>query len=178
MLQVIEGDRYVKLLDFGIAKVLADSGVTLQQLTVTGEAVGSPLYMSPEQCRGSSIDPRADIYSLGCVMHECFAGYPPFKGENAFQTIQMHLNNTPAPLAAQCRSEQELQIAGLIHKCILKNPDERFQSAQELLASLEAITNNTDAIPTRTIISIITNSVTVPKIPALITSTRYVNGFR
>lgn len=82
MLQFIEGDRYVKLIDFGIAKVLADTGVTMQQLTSTGEAVGSPLYMSPEQCKGSHVDVRADIYSLGCVMHECFAGYPPFRGGN------------------------------------------------------------------------------------------------
>jgi serine/threonine protein kinase len=141
MLQFIEGDRYVKLLDFGIAKVLADSGITMQQLTATGEAVGSPLYMSPEQCRGSYVDSRADIYSLGCVMHECFAGYPPFRGGNAMQTIQMHLNDPPAPLQALCRSEEELQIASLIHKCILKNPDDRFQSASELAYHLEEIAN-------------------------------------
>lgn len=139
MLQFIEGDRYVKLLDFGIAKVLADSGITMQQLTATGEAVGSPLYMSPEQCRGSHVDVRADIYSLGCVMHECFAGYPPFRGANAMQTIQMHLNDPPVPLASICRSEQELLVASLIHKCILKRPDDRFQSAAELGMHLEEI---------------------------------------
>lgn len=141
MLQFIEGDRYVKLLDFGIAKVLADTGVTMQQLTATGEAVGSPLYMSPEQCKGSHVDVRSDIYSLGCVMHECFAGYPPFRGGNAMQTIHMHLNDSPAPLAGLCRSEQELLIASLIHKCILKRPDDRFQSAAELGMHLEQIAN-------------------------------------
>ncbi len=141
MLQFIEGDRYVKLLDFGIAKVLADTGVTMQQLTATGEAVGSPLYMSPEQCKGSHVDARSDIYSLGCVMHECFAGYPPFRGGNAMQTIHMHLNDSPAPLAGLCRSEQELLIASLIHKCILKRPDDRFQSAAELGMHLEQIAN-------------------------------------
>lgn len=141
MLQIIDRDRYVKLLDFGIAKVLADSGVTMQQLTATGEAIGSPLYMSPEQCRGSRVDLRADIYSLGCVMHECFAGYPPFRGANAMATIHMHLNDQPAPLSGMCRSEQELQIASLIHKCILKNPDDRYQSASELLDNLEEIKN-------------------------------------
>lgn len=140
MMQVIEGDRYVKLLDFGIAKVLADSGVTMQQLTATGEAIGSPLYMSPEQCRGNTVDSRADIYSLGCVMYECFAGQPPFKGENAMQTIQMHLNESPRPLAALCRSEQELQIASLIHRCILKDPEHRFQNAADLAVALEETT--------------------------------------
>lgn len=141
MLQFIEGDRYVKLLDFGIAKVLADTGVTMQQLTATGEAVGSPLYMSPEQCKGSHVDIRSDIYSLGCVMHECFAGYPPFRGGNAMQTIHMHQNDPPAPLAGLCRSEQELLIASLIHKCILKRPEDRFQSAAELGMHLEQIGN-------------------------------------
>lgn len=139
MLQFIEGDRYVKLIDFGIAKVLADTGVTMQQLTSTGEAVGSPLYMSPEQCRGIHVDVRADIYSLGCVMHECFAGYPPFRGGNAMQTIHMHINDPPAPLAPLCRNEQELLIASMIHKCILKRPEDRYQSAAELGMHLEEI---------------------------------------
>lgn len=139
MLQFIEGDRYVKLIDFGIAKVLAESGVTMQHLTATGEAVGSPLYMSPEQCKGRNVDARADIYSLGCVMYECFAGYPPFRGGNAMQTIQMHLNDPPAPLSSLCRSEQELSIASLIHKCVLKRPDDRYQSAAELGMHLEEI---------------------------------------
>jgi serine/threonine protein kinase len=141
MLQFIEGDRYVKLLDFGIAKVLADSGITLQQITATGEAVGSPLYMSPEACRGNLIDVRADIYSLGCVMYECFAGYPPFRGVNAMQTIQMHVNDAPPSLSSLCRSEQELAIASLIHKCILKNPDDRFQSVAELAYHMDEIVN-------------------------------------
>jgi|GEM_PF-7049635 len=141
MLQFIEGDRYVKLIDFGIAKVLADTGVTMQQLTSTGEAVGSPLYMSPEQCKGSHVDVRADIYSLGCVMHECFAGYPPFRGGNAMQTIHMHINDPPAPLASLCKNEQELLIASMIHKCILKRPDDRYQTAAELGMHLEEIAN-------------------------------------
>jgi serine/threonine protein kinase len=141
MLQFIEGDRYVKLIDFGIAKVLADTGVTMQQLTSTGEAVGSPLYMSPEQCKGSHVDVRADIYSLGCVMHECFAGYPPFRGGNAMQTIHMHINDPPAPLAGLCKSEQELLIASMIHKCILKRPEDRYQTAAELGMHLEEIAN-------------------------------------
>lgn len=141
MLQFIEGDRYVKLIDFGIAKVLADTGVTMQQLTSTGEAVGSPLYMSPEQCKGTHVDVRADIYSLGCVMHECFAGYPPFRGGNAMQTIHMHINDSPVPLASLCRNEQELLIASMIHKCILKRPEDRYQSAAELGMHLEEIAN-------------------------------------
>lgn len=141
MLQFIEGDRYVKLLDFGIAKVLAASGIAMQEVTATGEAIGSPLYMSPEQCRGKHVDARADIYSLGCVMYECFAGYPPFRGANAMQTINMHQNDPPPALSAICRSDQDLQLASLIHKCILKNPDDRFQTAAELAHHLEEIAN-------------------------------------
>lgn len=76
MIQEIDGDVYAKLLDFGVAKVLADSGMTMHNLTETGTAFGSPLYMSPEQCMGKDIDVRADIYSMGCVMYQCVAGRP------------------------------------------------------------------------------------------------------
>lgn len=91
----------------------------------------------------------ADIYSLGCVMYECFAGYPPFRGANAMQTIQMHVNDPPPPLSSLCRSEQELQIASIIHKCILKNPDDRFQSGQQCLSNgnhFEAYNHFTKAV--------------------------------
>jgi tetratricopeptide (TPR) repeat protein len=74
-------------------------------------------------------------------MHECFAGYPPFRGGNAMQTIHMHINDPPAPLASLCRNEQELLIASMIHKCILKRPEDRYQSAAELGMHLEEIAN-------------------------------------
>ncbi|HEY9783818.1 MAG TPA: serine/threonine-protein kinase [Candidatus Obscuribacterales bacterium] len=136
MIQVIDDERYVKLLDFGIAKVLPESGYTGQHLTATGTVFGSPLYMSPEQCMGSKTDARSDIYSLGCVMYECLCGEPPLRGENALQTFYKHINDSPRPLTS-CDSftEFDRKIASIVEKCLAKSPEKRFESAGDLLAA-------------------------------------------
>ena len=140
MLQVIEGDLYAKLVDFGIAKVLAESGVAMQKLTETGSVFGSPLYMSPEQCRGLVVDQRSDIYSLGCVMYECIAGTPPIVGENVLKTIFMHVNDPPEPLAELNSPDPAIcSMARLIHRCLEKDPGARFADSGELLQALAAI---------------------------------------
>jgi serine/threonine protein kinase len=133
-----KGERQVKIIDFGIAKFC---GVRAQAkpLTKPGEIFGSPLYMSPEQCLGQPLDPRSDIYSLGCVMYEMLAGKPPFIGDTVLATIYMHTNEPPAPIkevapAAVIPEELEKIIVRALHK----NPDMRFQSANELLDALQA----------------------------------------
>ncbi|MBI1270578.1 protein kinase [bacterium] len=141
MLQKIdsESESFAKLLDFGIAKVLADSGLTIQDLTATGSVFGSPLYMSPEQCRGKDTDGRSDIYSLGCVMHECFIGIPPVIGENALDTIFKHVNGPPSIIASELKTGRlERRVAAMIEKCLEKEPEKRFQNAAELLEELKA----------------------------------------
>ncbi|MCB9470059.1 MAG: serine/threonine protein kinase [Candidatus Obscuribacterales bacterium] len=141
MLQKIdsEAETFAKLLDFGIAKVLADSGLTIQDLTATGSVFGSPLYMSPEQCRGKDTDGRSDIYSLGCVMHECFTGLPPVIGENALDTIFKHVNGPPSIIAPELKTGRlERRVAAMIEKCLEKDPAQRFQNAAELLEELKA----------------------------------------
>ncbi|MEZ4490885.1 MAG: serine/threonine-protein kinase [Cyanobacteriota/Melainabacteria group bacterium] len=141
MLQQIdsEAETFAKLLDFGIAKVLADSGLTIQDLTATGSVFGSPLYMSPEQCRGKDTDGRSDIYSLGCVMHECFTGLPPVIGENALDTIFKHVNGPPSIIASDLKTGRlERRVAAMIEKCLEKDPEKRFQNAAELLDELKA----------------------------------------
>jgi serine/threonine protein kinase len=128
------GDEFlVKLLDFGIAKG-ANQGNTLQKLTHTGDAVGSPFYMSPEQCRsGAILDARSDIYSLGCVMYEAICGRVPFNGQNALTTFMMHLNDRATPFSIL---RPDLQIPATLEKIILrtleKNPANRYQKAREL----------------------------------------------
>lgn len=139
MLQNIEGDLYAKLVDFGIAKVIADNG-SGQKLTETGSIFGSPFYMSPEQCQGNQVDARSDIYSLGCVLYECYVGQPPIQGENALKTIFMHVTHPPEPLA-DLNSENPAArgFAKMIHKCLEKAPAARYQSCAELLQSIEEI---------------------------------------
>ncbi|MGD9684302.1 MAG: protein kinase [Candidatus Obscuribacterales bacterium] len=140
MLQVIEGDLYAKLVDFGIAKVLAESGMAMQKLTETGSVFGSPLYMSPEQCRGLVVDQRSDIYSLGCVMYECIAGMPPIVGENVLKTIFMHVNDPPEPLPELNSPDPAVcSMARLIHRCLEKDPGARFADSGELLQALAGI---------------------------------------
>ncbi len=73
---------YVKIVDFGIAKLMSKDDKINQSLTLSGDLVGSPLYMSPEQCKGEELDVRSDIYSLGCLMYHALAGVVPFEGEN------------------------------------------------------------------------------------------------
>lgn len=141
MLQKIdsEADTFAKLLDFGIAKVLADSGLTIQDLTATGSVFGSPLYMSPEQCRGKDTDGRSDIYSLGCVMHECFLGIPPVIGENALDTIFKHVNGPPTIISAEMKTDRlGRRVSAMIEKCLEKDPENRFQNASDLLEELKA----------------------------------------
>lgn len=145
MLQLIGDDLYAKLLDFGIAKMLGDQGPATQQLTATGAIIGSPLYMSPEQCMGNETDARSDLYSLGCVMYECVSGRPPLLGDNALKTFFMHINDEPAALEPTVGRDPAMRsIAKLIHKCLQKNPSNRFQNCGELLKELAAIKNNKD----------------------------------
>lgn len=145
MLQDIEGDLYAKLVDFGIAKVIAENGGG-QKLTETGSVFGSPFYMSPEQCQGNQVDARSDIYSLGCVMYECYVGHPPIQGENALKTIFMHVTHAPEPLQdLNSTNPAARNFARMIHKCLEKSPNARYQNCAELLQSFNEIKEAIDA---------------------------------
>jgi len=126
----------VKILDFGIAKMLDDENKD-QKLTKDGEVFGSPLYMSPEQCTGRKVDARSDIYSLGCVMYECLTGSPPHIGGSPFETMNKQCNEPTLSLRGIA---PELPIPDLLDelvmKALMKDPQERQQTAEELKASL------------------------------------------
>ena len=132
-----EGNDFVKVVDFGIAKVIAAQDLGKQELTQTGDLIGSPLYMSPEQCMGEAMDARTDIYSLGCVMYEAISGRPPLTGENAVKTIFKHINVRPDPISS-IRSDLNLPeiVEQMIFKTLEKNPDNRFASMSELKQAL------------------------------------------
>ncbi len=122
---------YAKLIDFGIAKIV-NGEVTPAGLTNTGDILGSPAYMSPEQANGRTVDYRTDIYSLGCVMFEALTGTPPFKGATALEIVAQHVN-TPAPLlSAVSMSEFPKGLEELVARATQKDPNNRYQSMRDL----------------------------------------------
>ena len=121
----------IKVLDFGIAKLQTlPTGGGMQ--TRTGMLMGTPVYMSPEQCLGTrAVDHRSDIYSLGIIMFEMLAGHPPFVSEGFGELVYMHLNVRP-PSMRDLNAEVTASIEGLIMKALEKSPDARQRSATEL----------------------------------------------
>jgi len=129
----IDDDEVVKLIDFGLVR-LAGS-----QLTTRGQLIGTPAYMSPEQARGSTLDGRSDLYSLGCVLYECVAGAPPFDPKRGrVQVMMAHLGEPPRPLA-QVAPKLEPEMAGLIDIALNKKADQRFQTAHAMATAIESI---------------------------------------
>lgn len=128
---------YVKLVDFGIAKLLVQEED--QELTQKGEVFGSPLYMSPEQCLGKDLDGRSDIYSLGAVMYEALTGFVPHLGRNAIETIDMQIHKDPLPFANK-RPDIYIpeRLETVVLKALAKDPAERQQSMKMFAMELEA----------------------------------------
>ena len=139
---VKKGDfDFVKVLDFGISKVKSADAEQVR-MTKTGQLVGTPLYMSPEQSRGEpDIDKRVDIYALGVMLYEMLAGVPPFHGENYFQLLWKHGNEAPTSLR---RRNPNMYISEAVDRVVLKalakKRDERYQSMEELEAALVGAT--------------------------------------
>ncbi len=123
-----------KIVDFGLAKVWDRAGL---QLTHTGEVFGSPLYMCPEQCRGEPMDPRSDIYAMGCIMYATLTGEPPFAGSNPMETMIMHITQPPAALPADLGVPPWFEK--IVHKALAKDPAARFQTVAELKAALGSL---------------------------------------
>ncbi|CAN5668273.1 hypothetical protein BH10CYA1_BH10CYA1_41840 [soil metagenome] len=122
------GAIQVKILDFGIAKVLLDETV-FNSLTRTGELFGSPYYMSPEQCVGKTIDTRSDIYSLGCVLFETLTGSPPFISDHPLTTMMKHQSEAPVSLKqATLGREFPEDLEKIVAEMLAKNPDHRYKN--------------------------------------------------
>lgn len=130
----------VKIVDFGIAKLIKDNDSSAPVLTQTGEVFGSPAYMSPEQCLGHALDSRSDIYSLGCVMYETLSGKPPFSGGSALEIIQNHTREVAEPLSVEgCDKRLAKRLDEIVYRTMEKNPASRYQSAAQLKADLEEL---------------------------------------
>jgi tRNA A-37 threonylcarbamoyl transferase component Bud32 len=126
------GEISIKLLDFGIAKLLGGGG---KRITQTGATVGTPHFMPPEQCLGRHVDHRADIYSFGVILYFVFTGVMPFRGTNMADIVYLHTTEPPEPPSRHRPLPPGLE--GLILDCLQKDPDYRPQSAQLLAQRLE-----------------------------------------
>lgn len=140
------GSDFVKLVDFGIAKVLPGEQKAHENLTQTGDIFGSPLYMSPEQCEGNMQDRRSDIYSLGCLMYETLTGVKPFAAENPIKIILRHINEDPKPISSlttvsnlPSQFKVPADLDKVILRCLARDPNQRYQSAYELACDLKLI---------------------------------------
>lgn len=136
---------YVKIVDFGIAMISEEA----QRLTRMGEVWGSPIYMSPEQCMGATVDLRSDIYSLGIVMFESLTGRVPFLGRNYADTMGKQISEAP-PKMADVRPDLSIPASfeKIIHKAMAKQPDDRYQTLTQMRKDLEAaLSYTTDKAP-------------------------------
>jgi len=135
----VRGAR-VKVVDFGIVKFAEELKPDAQKLTAIGEVCGSPSYMSPEQSSGQKVDPRADIYSLGCSLYQALTGRLPFMGRNSTETMMMHHSDAPPSLASKANgvffSED---VEQLVSKMLAKAPMDRYQSMDAVAQDLKNI---------------------------------------
>ncbi len=133
-----ESPLRTKILDFGIAKLLGE-GASGSRQTRTGSVLGTPVYMSPEQCRGAGrVDHRSDIYSLGCIIFEMLAGQPPFVREGHGELIIAH-NSEPPPELASLVPSVPPALASLVARMLVKDPAQRTQTMNEVVAWIESI---------------------------------------
>jgi eukaryotic-like serine/threonine-protein kinase len=117
----------VKVMDFGIARALADAN----SVTQTAAVIGTAQYLSPEQARGEKVDARSDVYSLGCVLYEILTGEPPFIGDSPVAVAYQHVREDPVP-PSQRRAGISPELDAVVLKSLAKNPDNRYQTSAEL----------------------------------------------
>ena len=132
-------DETLKVLDFGIAKIVSLDNVESVAVSTGNQVWGSPRYMAPERVRGVGKDPRSDIYSIGCIAFELVLGAPPFMG-NSDEIIRGHLNDVPEP-PSKWRPSLEIphELDAVILRCLAKDPAERYQTAAELYGALTKV---------------------------------------
>ncbi|GHG20971.1 serine/threonine protein kinase [Streptomyces zaomyceticus] len=118
----------VKVMDFGIARALHGAQSTMTQ---TGMVMGTPQYLSPEQALGKAVDHRSDLYATGCLLYELLALRPPFTGETPLSVVYQHVQDVPVPPSDVTHSVPP-ELDGLVMRSLAKDPDDRFQSAEEM----------------------------------------------
>jgi len=140
------GGLLVKIVDFGMAKLLSRDTLMQQGLTSAGEVFGTPLYMSPEQSLGSEIDQRSDIYSLGCTFFKTLTGEFPFRGANSIETILLHQTKPPPSINDIGEQEFPQEIDDIVQKMLAKRPDDRYQTMVEVRRALQQVGRDENAL--------------------------------
>lgn len=130
----------VKVVDFGLAKLIGRDGEESQHLTQTGLLIGSVYTMSPEQCRGQKADHRSDIYSLGCVAFEMITGSPPFTADTPIGIVHQHVNQ-PLPHLSKVLKNKKIPpgLDSVLQKSMAKSPDDRYQSMAAFRSDIELV---------------------------------------
>ncbi|MFB7515564.1 protein kinase [Streptomyces sp. NPDC056144] len=125
---IITHSGAVKVMDFGIARALHGAQSTMTQ---TGMVMGTPQYLSPEQALGKAVDHRSDLYATGCLLYELLALRPPFTGETPLSVVYQHVQDAPVP-PSEVAPGVPPELDGLVMRSLAKDPDDRFQSAEEM----------------------------------------------
>ncbi|MFD5465203.1 protein kinase [Kitasatospora sp. NPDC127059] len=130
---IITNTGAVKVMDFGIARALTGGATTMTQ---TGMVMGTPQYLSPEQALGKPVDHRSDLYAAGCMLYELLTLRPPFTGDTPLSVVYQHVQDPPVP-PSQTNSRVPVGLDPLVLRSLAKNPDDRFQDADEFRAHLQ-----------------------------------------
>ncbi|MFD9433914.1 protein kinase [Streptomyces sp. NPDC060002] len=126
---IITHNGAVKVMDFGIARALHGASTTMTQ---TGMVMGTPQYLSPEQALGKAVDYRSDLYATGCLLYELLALRPPFTGETPLSVVYQHVQDIPVPPSQTSDGQCPPELDGLVMRSLAKDPDDRFQTAEEM----------------------------------------------
>ncbi|MET8622330.1 protein kinase [Kitasatospora sp. NPDC004669] len=130
---IITNSGAVKVMDFGIARALTGGATTMTQ---TGMVMGTPQYLSPEQALGKPVDHRSDLYAAGCMLYELLTLRPPFTGDTPLSVVYQHVQDPPVP-PSQANSRVPVGLDPLVLRSLAKNPDDRFQDADEFRAHVQ-----------------------------------------
>lgn len=177
---MLRPDGYVKVLDFGLAKLAEESpnvpmeeALTKQIRTGSGVVIGTAAYMSPEQARGKPVDARSDIFSLGAVIYEMVTGHKPFDGETPSDMLAAILKSDPTPIS-DFVADLPPELGRIIHKTLRKDREERYQVVKDLLIDLKSLAQDLEF--ERRVKQTSTPDEMAPRPPAVQTSPRTVNA--
>jgi serine/threonine protein kinase len=141
LVEFLGNKDFVKLLDFGIAKLVDDTSDGERKLTKTGMLFGTPEYMSPEQARGEPVDHRVDIYAMGCILHQLLTGRVPFEADNFMGILSLHLTEElpPMPIDTFAEAGAPPEIGPILEKALAKQREDRWQTIDEMANAVRAL---------------------------------------